>query len=101
MAYLLVKKTILCHFLKLRYMQNKKVSETFSLCWDIVLPHRSFMLDMEKSSEKVNKDFFIEIFVELFVVHLLRKKRDFIAFLKWGYIRNKECCKTFATPGIS
>ena len=31
------------------------------------------MLNIERSSGKVNKDFFIQIFVELFTEHLLQK----------------------------
>ena len=57
------------------------------------------MSGLEKSLEKVNKDFFIGIFVQLFTAHLLKKNRDFIASLRWRYMRTNKCRKTFGTPG--
>jgi hypothetical protein len=38
--------------------------------------------------------------VELSTTHLSEKESKFYQLLKSGYMQNKICCKTFATPDI-
>jgi hypothetical protein len=59
-AHLSRKRPGCYHFLKSRYMQNRKVFQTVLLCWEVALPSRLFILSMEKPSQKANRKFFIQ-----------------------------------------
>ena len=56
-AHLSRKRPGCYHFLKSRYMQNRKVFQTVLLCWEVALPSRLLILSMGKLSEKANRNF--------------------------------------------
>ena len=98
--HLLKEKSRFYHFLKPRYMQNKKsLSSIFITVGQSTI---MLLLHFEYGKNDHNKSIGTDYttFVELLTAHLLKNKPRFYRFLKSKYMQNTKCCKTFGTPGI-
>jgi hypothetical protein len=76
-AYIL-KENLKCHhFLKSRYMQDKKSSKKFQYDGSDIVMLWLLILSIRKTIKTDKKEFSHTIFVELFMAHLLEKSSRF------------------------
>ena len=98
-VHLLEKKSRCYHFLKPRYMQNKKSSKHDHQAGKQHC-HVAFDFEYGRNIRTSQQKFVYTILVELFTAHLLKEKPRFYHFVKPRYMRHKECRNIFVTPGI-